>query len=53
MRRFGPGTLFFDPAAQPLTELSSSERLVSQTADSLCGAGEGEGPGRYAHRCFG
>jgi amidase len=39
MRRFPrtATTLFFDPEAEPLAEVADGERLVVETADSLCG----------------
>ena len=39
MRRFPrtATTLCFDPAAEPLAEVADGERLVVETADSLCG----------------
>ena len=39
MRRFPrtATTLCFDPAAEPLAEVTDGERLVVETADSLCG----------------
>ena len=39
MRRF-PRTatiLFFDPEAEPVAEVADGERVVVETADSLCG----------------
>jgi amidase len=46
MRRFGRDrtTLFFDPAAEPLAELADGERLVVETADSLCGLARAYAP---------
>jgi len=39
MRRFSRDatTLFFDPRAEPLAEVADGERIVVETADSLCG----------------
>jgi amidase len=39
MRRFPrtATTLFFDPEAEPLAEVAHGERVVVETADSLCG----------------
>jgi amidase len=39
MRRFPrtATTLFFDPRAEPLAEVADGERIVVETADSLCG----------------
>ena len=39
MRRFPrtATTLFFDPGAEPLDEVADGERIVVETADSLCG----------------
>lgn len=46
MRRFAATetTLFFDPAAEPIAELSSGERLIVNTADSLCGLAKARAP---------
>jgi amidase len=39
MRRFSrtETTLFFDPQAEPIAEVADGERVVVETADSLCG----------------
>lgn len=39
MRRFDRSqtTLFFDPDAEPIAELADGERLIVETADSICG----------------
>jgi amidase len=39
MRRFSRSetTLFFDPQAEPIAEVADGERVVVETADSLCG----------------
>jgi amidase len=39
MRRFprDATTLFFDPRAEPLAEVADGERILVETADSLCG----------------
>lgn len=46
LRRFSRErtTLFFDPAATPLAEVSSGERFVVETADSLCGLAKAHAP---------
>jgi amidase len=46
MRRFPrtQTTLFFDPRAEPLAEVAGGERLVVETADSLCGLAKAEAP---------
>jgi amidase len=47
MRRFSRErtTLFSDPAASPLAELRDGERVVVETADSLCGLAKARAPG--------
>ena len=47
MRRFSRErtTLFFDPAASPVAELRDGERVVVETADSLCGLAKARAPG--------
>jgi hypothetical protein len=60
MRRFPrtATTLCFDPAAEPLAEVADGERLVVETADSLCGlakarlGGAGRPPGCTSTRCW-
>ena len=54
MRRF-PRTatsLFFDPEAEPVAEVADGERIVVETADSLCGLAKARlaaaGPGATA-----
>ena len=37
-------TLFFDPLAEPLAEVDDGERIVVETADSLCGLARAEAP---------
>lgn len=37
-------TMFFDPAAEPLAELRAGERVVVETADSICGIAKREAP---------
>jgi acetamidase/formamidase len=37
-------TLVFDPEAQPVAELAQGERVVVETADSLCGLAKREAP---------
>ncbi len=37
-------TMFFDPGAEPLAELRSGERVVVETADSICGLAKREAP---------
>lgn len=46
MRRFSREhtTLFFDPAAEPLAEVKGGERIVVETADSLCGLAKARAP---------
>ncbi len=46
MRRFprSATTLFFDPEAEPLAEVASGERIVVETADSVCGLAKAEAP---------
>src|SRR5437588_12628286 len=46
MRRFPrtATTLFFDPAAEPLAEVASGERILVETADSLCGIAKARAP---------
>lgn len=50
MRRFprDATTLFFDPRAEPLAEVADGERLVVETADSLCGLAKARLAGRPA-----
>ena len=47
MRRFSRAhtTLVFDPHAEPLAELRDGERVVVETADSLCGLAKARAPG--------
>lgn len=46
MRRFSRErtTLFLDPDAEPLAELGDGERIVVETADSLCGLAKARAP---------
>jgi len=46
MRRFSRDrtTLFFDPEAEPLAEVAGGERIVVETADSLCGIAKARAP---------
>lgn len=46
MRRFprSATTLFFDPVAEPLAEVAEGERIVVETADSLCGIAKARAP---------
>jgi acetamidase/formamidase len=46
LRRFSRErtTLFLDPAAQPLAEVAAGERIVVETADSLCGLAKARAP---------
>lgn len=46
MRRFSRDetTLFFDPREEPIAELGDGERVVIETADSLCGLAKAEAP---------
>ena len=46
LRRFDrtQTTMFFDPGAQPLAELRDGERVVVETADSICGIAKREAP---------
>jgi amidase len=46
MRRFSRErtTLFFDPRGEPLAELRDGERVVVETADSLCGLAKARAP---------
>lgn len=37
-------TMFFDPGAEPLAELRTGERVVVETADSICGIAKREAP---------
>jgi amidase len=37
-------TLFLDPAAEPLAEIAAGERIVVETADSLCGLAKARAP---------
>ena len=48
MRRFprSATTLFFDPRAEPLAEVADGERIVVETADSLCGLAKAHLGGR-------
>jgi amidase len=48
MRRFprSATTLFFDPRAEPLAEVADGERIVVETADSLCGLAKARLGGR-------
>jgi acetamidase/formamidase len=50
MRRFprDATTLFFDPRAEPLAEVADGERVVVETADSLCGLAKARLAGRQA-----
>jgi amidase len=46
MRRFASThtTLFFDPREEPIAELADGERVVVETADSLCGLAKATAP---------
>jgi acetamidase/formamidase len=46
MRRFSRAdtTLFLDPLAEPLAEVAAGERIVVETADSLCGIAKARAP---------
>jgi hypothetical protein len=46
MRRFSRErtTLCFDPAAEPLAEPAGGERVIVETADSLCGIAKARAP---------
>jgi len=46
MRRFPrtATTLFLDPAAEPLAEVAAGERILVETADSLCGIAKARAP---------
>jgi acetamidase/formamidase len=46
LRRFSKErtTLFFDPRAEPIAELRPDERIVVETADSICGLAKAEAP---------
>jgi amidase len=46
MRRFSRErtTLFLDPAGEPLAEVAAGERIVVETADSLCGIAKARAP---------
>jgi amidase len=46
VRRFSRAdtTLFLDPAAEPLAEVAAGERIVVETADSLCGIAKARAP---------
>jgi amidase len=46
MRRFSRAhtTLFFDPRAQALAEVASGERILVETADSLCAVAKARAP---------
>jgi acetamidase/formamidase len=37
-------TLYLDPAAEPLAEIAAGERIVVETADSLCGLAKARAP---------
>lgn len=37
-------TLFFDPQADPIAEISDGERIVVETLDSVCGIAKSEAP---------
>ena len=54
MRRFPrtATTLFFDPEAEPVAEVADGERVVVETADSLCGLAKSRlGEARVAPGC--
>jgi acetamidase/formamidase len=44
LRRFSRSetTLFFDPSADPIAEIDDGERIIVETADSLCGLAKAE-----------
>jgi acetamidase/formamidase len=46
MRRFSreDTTLFLDPRAEPLAEVAAGERILVETADSLCGLAKARAP---------
>src|SRR5262245_5499380 len=50
MRRVGREqvSLFFDPRAEPVIEVTAGERFVVETADSLCGLVKREAPTGFA-----
>ena len=50
MRRVGRHrtTMFFDPRAEPAIEVAAGERIVVETADSLCGLVKREAPRGFA-----
>lgn len=50
MRRVGRDqvSLFFDPRAEPVIEVAAGERVVVETADSLCGLVKREAPKGFA-----
>src|ERR1700736_3681870 len=41
-------TMFFDPRAEPVAEIEPGERVVAETADSLCGLVKREAPKGFA-----
>jgi acetamidase/formamidase len=41
-------TMFFDPRAEPVAEIAPGERIVVETADSLCGLIKREAPAGFA-----
>src|SRR5205807_1611767 len=41
-------TMFFDPDAEPVAEIAPGERVVVETADSLCGLIKREAPAGFA-----
>ncbi len=41
-------TMFFDPRAEPVAEVAAGERVVAETADSLCGLVKREAPKGFA-----
>jgi acetamidase/formamidase len=50
MRRIGRDhtTMFFDPHAEPVAEIAPGERVIAETADSLCGLIKREAPKGFA-----
>jgi amidase len=44
----GQTTMFFDPRAEPVAEIAPGERIVVQTADSLCGLVKQAAPRGFA-----
>jgi acetamidase/formamidase len=40
--------MFFDPRAEPVTEIAPGERIAVETADSLCGLVKREAPAGFA-----